>query len=169
MSLFILCRLTSPQNSIESIGKFPKVACTRLRRHRVTCRWSRRWVINKRSLRGSSSLRLCGAQAGGRLSRNFHRIERLMRLWALKARTRRRRLPPDPGSGRRAPLLPRYSMASLQPQLPTATASRSSLIFNGGRMAVCGRRSSTCSPARGWSMSATMTAQLVTNALVMAI
>src|SRR5438105_3039154 len=49
----------------------------------------------------------------------LHRIEPLMRLQALKARPRRRRLPPDLVSGRPPPSLPMCSTAaSKQPLAP---------------------------------------------------
>jgi len=61
-----------------------------------------------------------------------HRIERLMRLQALRARPRRRRLPPDLGE-----------------RQATAVAPNVRVV--------------------GWSMKAEMTAQLVTDALMMAV
>jgi len=54
------------------------------------------------------------------LSCGLHRIERLMRLQALKARPRRRRLPPDLVSGRRPPSLRTCSTAPSTPLLPIA-------------------------------------------------
>ena len=51
----------------------------------------------------------------------LHRIERLMQLQGLKARPRRRRLPPDLGERqRRAPSLPTCSIAPSKLRLPTA-------------------------------------------------
>ena len=54
------------------------------------------------------------------LSCGLHRIERLMRLQALKARPRRRRLPPDLGERQRPPSLPMCSTAPSKHLLPTA-------------------------------------------------
>jgi putative transposase len=73
------------------------------------------------------------------VSCGLHRIERLMRVQALKARPRRRRLPPDLG----------------ERQV--------------GRLALRGVVDLFSRRVVGWSMSAGMTAQLVTDALVMAI
>src|SRR3989442_5071843 len=55
------------------------------------------------------------------MSCGLHRIERLMRLQALKARPRRRRLPPDLGERQAAPLAPnlverRLATPATQPQ-----------------------------------------------------
>ena len=53
------------------------------------------------------------------MSCGLHRIERLMRLQALRARPRRRRLPPS---------LPGCSIAASRRPLPTVNGSRTSLI-----------------------------------------
>ena len=53
------------------------------------------------------------------MSCGLHRIERLMRLQALRARPRRRRLPPS---------LSRCSIAASRRPLPTVNGSRTSLI-----------------------------------------
>ena len=81
------------------------------------------------------------------VSCGLHRIERLMRLQALKARPRRRRLPPDLGSGRRAPSLPTYSIAALKPPLPTANGSLTSPMSGPRRAGSMSRPSSIYSPA----------------------
>ena len=60
------------------------------------------------------------------VSCGLHRIERLMRLQALKARPRRRRLPPDLVSGRRPPSLPMCS-----------TAASKQLLASGQSRALC--------------------------------
>ena len=49
------------------------------------------------------------------VSCGLHRIERLMRLQALKARPRRRRLPPDLGERQVAAVAPKYSTALRAP------------------------------------------------------
>jgi putative transposase len=54
------------------------------------------------------------------VSCGLHRIERLMRIQALKARPRRRRLPPDLVSGRPTPSLPMCSIVASRRLRPTA-------------------------------------------------
>ena len=58
----------------------------------------------------------------------LHRIERLMRLQALKARPRRRRLPPDLGERQVAAVAPMCSPAALRRPLPTANGLPTSLM-----------------------------------------
>src|SRR5262249_31376456 len=105
------------------------------------------------------------------LSCGLNRIERLMRLQALKARPRRRRLPPDLGerqaTARAANRLARTLRASAPhrqrdacfPELWTAEG----WLYVAAVIDLFSRR------VVGWSMRAAMTAQLVTDALVMAI
>ena len=75
------------------------------------------------------------------ISCGLHRIERLMRLQALKARPRRRRLPPDLGERQAAPSRPTFWAAALKPPLPTANGSLTSRM-SGPRKAgsLSGRR-----------------------------
>ena len=81
------------------------------------------------------------------ISCGLHRIERLMRLQALKARPRRRRLPPDlGGSGRRAPSHPTFSAAALKPPLPTANGSLTSPMSGPRKAGSLSRPSLICSP-----------------------
>lgn len=105
------------------------------------------------------------------LSCGLHAIERLMRLNALKARPRRRRLPVDTGV-RPVTELPANI---LDRQFDAAAPNRKwaadfTYIWTAERwlyvavvLDLYSRR------IVGWSMSATMTAELVTDALVMAI
>jgi putative transposase len=101
----------------------------------------------------------------------LHRIERLMRLQALKARPRRRRLPPDLGdrqvAGVAANVLDR-TFAAPSPNHKwiadfTYVWTAEGWLYVAAVIDLFSRR------VVGWSMSAEMTAQLVTDALVMAI
>ena len=104
------------------------------------------------------------------VSCGLHRIERLMRQQALKARPRRRRLPPTWGS---AGMLRCSERA--RPRLPCAGPNRKWIadftyvwtaegwLYVAAVIDLFSRR------VVGWSMSAEMTAQLVTDALLMAI
>jgi transposase InsO family protein len=80
------------------------------------------------------------------ISCGLHRIERLMRLQALKARPRRRRLRPIWGSGRRAPSHPTFSAAALKPPLPTANGSLTSRMSGPRKAGSLSRPSLICSP-----------------------
>jgi putative transposase len=84
------------------------------------------------------------------LSCGLHRIERLMRSQALKARPRRRRLPPDVGERRQAPSLQTFSIAPLKPPLPTANGSLTSPMSGRQRAGCMWPPSSTCSPGAWW-------------------
>jgi putative transposase len=103
------------------------------------------------------------------LSCGLHRIERLMRLQALKARPRRRGLPKDSGerSVIAANVLDRQFTADRPNQKWVADFtyiwSAEGWLFVAVVIDLFSRK------AVGWSMSDTMTAQLVTDALVMAI
>ena len=104
------------------------------------------------------------------ISCGLHRIERLMRLQALRARPRRRRLPPDLGERRSLPSLPTCSTAASTRPLPTANGLPTSRMCGRQKAGSMWLPSSICSLA-AWSasMSTAMTAQFVTDALVMAI
>jgi putative transposase len=101
----------------------------------------------------------------------LHRIERLMRLQALKARPHRRRLPPDRGERRvvavAANVLDRTFVASAPNRKWIADFTyiwtAEGWLYVAVVIDLFSRR------VVGWSMSAEMTAQLVTDALVMAI
>jgi putative transposase len=100
-----------------------------------------------------------------------HRIERLMRHAALRARPRRRRMPSDTGVRSTHALAPNV----LNRTFDAASANRKWVadftylwtaegwLYVAAVMDLFSRR------VVGWSMSTTMTAQLVTDALVMAI
>ena len=105
------------------------------------------------------------------LSCGLHRIERLMRLQALKARPRRRRLPPDLGERQAAAVAPNVLDRSFEAPAPnrkwiadfTYVWTAEGWLYVAAVIDLFSRR------VVGWSMSAAMTAQLVTDALVMAI
>ena len=80
----------------------------------------------------------------------LHRIERLMRLQALKARPRRRRLPPDLGERQVAAVLPTYSTAASRHLLPTANGLLTSPMCGPRKVGSMWRSSSICSHA-AWS------------------
>lgn len=99
----------------------------------------------------------------------LHRIERLMRQQALKARPRRRGLPKDDGqrSVIAANVLDRQFSAEAPNQKWVADFTyiwtAEGWLYVAAVIDLFSRR------VVGWSMSATMTAQLVTDALMMAI
>ena len=105
------------------------------------------------------------------VSCGLHRIERLMRLQALKARPRRRRLPPDLGERQVAAVAPNVLNRTFEAPAPnrkwiadfTYVWTAEGWLYVAAVIDLFSRR------AVGWSMSAEMTAQLVTDALVMAI
>jgi putative transposase len=106
-----------------------------------------------------------GAECG------LHRIERLMRLQALRARPRRRRLPKDEGDRRMqgvpANILDRQFEAERPNQKWIADFT---YIWTGeGWLYVSAVIDLFSRRVVGWSMSATMTAQLVADALLMAV
>ena len=109
--------------------------------------------------------------AGGRGVVRLHRIERLMRLQALKARPRRRRLPPDLGERQAAAVAPNVLDRSFEAPAPnrkwiadfTYVWTAEGWLYVAAVVDLFSRR------VVGWSMSAEMTAQLVTDASVMAI
>ena len=105
------------------------------------------------------------------VSCGLHRIERLMRLQALRARPRRRRLPPDLGERQAAAVAPNVLDRSFEAPAPnrkwiadfTYVWTAEGWLYVAAVIDLFSRR------VVGWSMSAAMTAQLVTDALVMAI
>ena len=105
------------------------------------------------------------------VSCGLHRIERLMRLQALKARPRRRRLPPDLGERQVAAVAPNVLDRSFEAPAPnrkwiadfTYVWTAEGWLYVAAVVDLFSRR------VVGWSMSTAMTAQLVTDALVMAI
>jgi putative transposase len=105
------------------------------------------------------------------VSCGLHRIERLMRLQALRARPRRRRLPPDVGERRPAAVAANVLDRSFEASAPNRKwiADFTYIWTAEGWLyvAVVIDLFSRC--VVGWSMSASMTAQLVTDALIMAI
>ena len=108
--------------------------------------------------------------AGG-IECGLHAIERLMRRNGLRARPRRRRLPIDIGDRPAAATLgkrarPPVRCAGAQPQM----GGRLHLLWTAeGWLYVAAVLDLFSRRVVGWSMSATMTAELVTDALVMAI
>ena len=100
-----------------------------------------------------------------------HRIERLMRLHALRARPRRRRLPSDVGVRQPAAVAPNVLDRSFEAPAPNRKwiADFTYIWTAEGWLyvAVVIDLFSRC--VVGWSMNASMRAQLVTDALIMAI
>ena len=105
------------------------------------------------------------------VSCGLHRIERLMRRQALKARPRRRRLPPDLGERQAAAVAANVLDRSFEAAAPnrkwiadfTYVWTAEGWLYVAAVVDLFSRR------VVGWSMNAAMTAQLVTDALVMAI
>jgi putative transposase len=105
------------------------------------------------------------------VSCGLHRIERLMRLQALRARPRRRRLPPDQGERQASAVAPNVLDRSFEAPAPnrkwiadfTYVWTAEGWLYVAAVVDLFSRR------VVGWSMNAAMTAQLVTDALVMAI
>jgi len=101
----------------------------------------------------------------------LHKIERLMRAQALRARPRRRALPKDHGERRPRRSRRMCSIASSRRTSPTANGLPTSLtvwtaegwLYVAAVVDLFSRR------VVGWSMKAEMSAQLVTDALLMAI
>ena len=101
----------------------------------------------------------------------LHRIERLMHQQGLKARPRRRRLPPDLGERQAGAIASIMLDRSFEASAPnrkwiadfTYIWTAEGWLYVAAVVDLFSRR------VVGWSMSATMTAQLVTDALVMAI
>ena len=105
------------------------------------------------------------------VSCGLHRIERQMRQQALRARPRRRRLPPDSGERQAGAVAPNVLERSFNAPAPnrrwiadfTYIWTAEGWLYVAAVIDLFSRR------VVGWSMSATMTAELVTDALVMAI
>ena len=99
----------------------------------------------------------------------LHRIERLMRTQALRARPRRRRLPPD--AGERSVVAPNLLERRFEASAPnrrwiadfTYVWTAEGWLYVAAVIDLFSRR------VVGWSMSASMTTQLVTDALMMAV
>ena len=105
------------------------------------------------------------------ISCGLHRIERLMRLQALRARPKRRRPPPDTGDRSMGAASPNVLDRRFEAPAPnrkwvadfTYVWTAEGWLYVAAVVDLFSRR------VVGWSMSAAMTAQLVTDALVMAI
>jgi putative transposase len=105
------------------------------------------------------------------VSCGLHRIERLMRLQGFRARPRRRRLPPDTGERSLAAVSSNVLDRQFEAERPnqkwiadfTYVWTAEGWLYVAAVIDLFSRR------VVGWSMSAGMTAQLVTDALVMAI
>ena len=105
------------------------------------------------------------------VSCGLHRIERLMRQQALKARPRRRRLPPDTGARSMNAIAPNVLDRTFQaPSANRKWVADFTYIWTAeGWLYVAAVVDLFSRRVVGWSMSATMTAQFVTDALMMAI
>ena len=105
------------------------------------------------------------------VSCGLHRIERLMRLQALRARPRRRRLPPDLGERQATAVAPNVLDRGFEASAPnrkwiadfTYVWTAEGWLYVAAVIDLFSRR------VVGWSMKAEMTAQLVTDALMMAV
>lgn len=105
------------------------------------------------------------------MSCGLHRIERLMRLQALRARPRRRRLPLDTGERSMNAISPNVLDRTFEASSPNRkwVADFTYIWTAEGWLYVAAVIDLFSRRVVGWSMSAAMTAQLVTDALVMAI
>jgi len=103
------------------------------------------------------------------LSCGLHRIERLMRLNALRARPRRRGLPKDAGD--RTVIMPNVLDRQFAAERPNQkwVADFTYIWTAEGWLYVAAVIDLFSRRVVGWSMNANMTAQLVTDALIMAI
>jgi len=101
----------------------------------------------------------------------LHRIERLMRQQALKARPRRRRLPIDTGARSTSAISPNVLDRTFQaPSANRKWVADFTYVWTAeGWLYVAAVLDLFSRRVVGWSMSATMTAQFVTDAPVMAI
>jgi putative transposase len=101
----------------------------------------------------------------------LHRIERLMRVQALKARPRRRRLPPDTGDRIAGAIAPNTLDRRFQASAPNQKwAADFTYIWSGeGWTYVAVVIDLFSRRVVGWSMRASMTADLVAEALTMAL
>ena len=105
------------------------------------------------------------------ISCGLHRIERLMRQQALKARPRRRRLPPDTGERSTSAISSNVLDRTFQASSANCkwVADFTFIWTAEGWLYVAAVIDLFSRRVVGWPMSATMTAQLVTDALIMAI
>ena len=105
------------------------------------------------------------------VSSSLHRIERLMRQQALRARPRRRRLPADPGDRTTNAIWPNVLDRTFQaPSANRKWVADFTYIWTAeGWLYVAAVLDLFSRRVVGWSMSAAMTAQMVTDALIMAI
>ena len=105
------------------------------------------------------------------VSCGLHRIERLMRQQALRARPRRRRLPSDSGERQAGAVAPNVLERSFNAPAPNCRwiADFTYIWTAEGWLYVAAVIDLFSRRVVGWSMSATMTAQFVADALVMAI
>jgi putative transposase len=101
----------------------------------------------------------------------LHRIERLMKVNALKARPRRRYLPPDTGGRIASAVAPNVLDRQFHAPAPnTKWIADFTYIWTGeGWLYVAAVIDLFSRRVVGWSMSTSMTAQLVIDALLMAI
>lgn len=101
----------------------------------------------------------------------LHRMERLMKVNSLKVRPRRRYLPPDKGERMTSAITPNVLDRQFHATSRNATwIAEFTFIWTAqGRLYVAVVIDLFSRRAVGWSMSATMAAQLVTDALLMAI
>jgi putative transposase len=101
----------------------------------------------------------------------LHRIERLMRKNALRARPRRRYLPPDTGQRMVSAIAPNVLDRQFHAPKPNAKwiADFTYIWTAEGWLYVAAVIDLFSRRVVGWSMSTSMTAQLVTDALLMAI
>ncbi|MBN9590205.1 MAG: IS3 family transposase [Alphaproteobacteria bacterium] len=101
----------------------------------------------------------------------LHRIERLMRRQGLKARPRRRRLPPHLGERQTGAIAANMLDRRFEASAPNRKriADFSHIWTAEGWLYVAAGVDLFSRRVVGWSMSATMTAQLITDVLVMAI
>ena len=101
----------------------------------------------------------------------LHRIERLMRKNALRARPRRRYLPPDTGERMVSAIAPNVLDRQFHAPKPNAKwiADFTYIWTAEGWLYVAAVIDLFSRRVVGWSMSTSMTAQLVTDALLMAI
>ena len=101
----------------------------------------------------------------------LHRIERLMRLQAFRARPKRRGLPSDNGHRNESSIAPNVLDRQFEAMAPNEkwVADFTYIWTAEGWLYVAAVIDLFSRRVVGWSMRTTMTAQLVTNALMMAI
>jgi putative transposase len=105
------------------------------------------------------------------ISCGLHKIERLMRLQGLRSRPRRRRLPPDLGERQGSAVAANMLDRAFEAPAPNCKwiADFTYIWTAEGWLYVAAVIDLFSRRVVGWSMSAAMTAQLVTDALIMAI